>query len=244
MKLRIDKICSDYNLASRKEIRDYVKKGRIRVDGEVLKSSSDKVDPLTSIITVDGVKLEYEEYSYFMLNKPDGVLSAAFDKKQRTVLNLLSKPHRSDLFPVGRLDKDTTGLLLISNDGPLSHELLSPKKHVDKVYEARVKGRIRPELKEVFARGFQYDEDLVSDSATLEILSYDEIQDQTLVHVTIHEGKFHQIKKMFLAVGSEVLSLKRVSFGPLKLDESLKEGEYRRLTQEEINLLKEGHENA
>ena len=176
-----------------------------------------------------------------MLNKPKGVLSATMDKKQPTVVDLIKDKSRKDLFPVGRLDKDTEGLLLITNDGELAHNLLSPKKHVDKVYFAVVAGVVDETIVKEFEKGVVINDEFTALPAKLEVLNtnnqeYDVTASEVLV--TIQEGKFHQVKKMFLAVGSEVLYLKRLSMGSLKLDENLKVGEYRHLTNEELQALK------
>ena len=171
-----------------------------------------------------------------MINKPAGVISATEDKKQTTVVELIDERKRKDLFPVGRLDKDTEGLLLITNDGELAHRLLSPKKHVDKVYYAEIEGRVNEEDVQKFKDGIQIDEEFTALPAELVIL---ESGETSKIEVTIREGKFHQIKRMFHAVGKEVIYLKRLSMGTLELDESLELGEYRKLTEEELNALME-----
>lgn len=183
-------------------------------------------------VSMDGVSVEYEEYVYYMLNKPAGVISATEDARERTVLDLISERQRKGLFPVGRLDRDTEGLLLITNDGGLAHRLLSPRHHVDKVYYARLDGPVGEAEKALFAQGLKVDETLTALPAELEIL-----EPATEVRVTIREGKFHQVKRMFEAVGREVLYLKRLSMGPLALDESLPQGAYRRLTAEEESAI-------
>ena len=171
-----------------------------------------------------------------MLNQPSGVLTATMDKNAKTVLDLMDVK-RKDLFPVGRLDKDTEGLLLITNDGELAHNLLAPKKHVDKTYYARAAGRIKEEAIKLFADGLHVDDEFTALPAKLELKGYNDKDNYTDVIITIHEGKFHQIKRMFEAVGSEVLYLKRLRMGSLVLDETLKPGEYRTLTQKEIDEL-------
>ena len=172
-----------------------------------------------------------------MLNKPAGVVSATDDNTCKTVIDLI-KSNRKDMFPVGRLDKDTEGLLIITNDGAMAHNLLSPKKHVDKTYFAKVKGNISDDVIEKFMNGFKVDNELTALPARLEVLDYNKEDNYSKVYVTVHEGKFHQIKRMFAAVDSEVLFLKRVTFGPLSLDKNLKQGEFRPLNVEEISALK------
>lgn len=184
---------------------------------------------------LNGEKLEYEEFVYLMLNKPSGVVSATYDNKDKTVIDLIKDYKHLDLFPFGRLDKDSEGLLIISNDGKLAHELLSPKKHVDKKYYVEVLGRVTSEDIESFKNGIMLDGELCK-SALLEIIKSDDI---SYCYVTISEGKYHQVKRMFESVNKKVTYLKRVTFGNLKLDENLKLGEYRKLTEQEINLLKE-----
>lgn len=236
--LRLDKYLCDMQLGTRSQIKEMVRKSRVQVNGTFVKKSDVKVNTDCDKVLVDGKEVCYVEYEYYMLNKPAGVLSAARDRNAETVLDLIKDNNRKDLFPVGRLDKDTEGLLLITNDGMLSHELLSPSKHVDKVYFAKVRGRMTEREVKAFADGLVIDEEFTALPGKLVILSYDDINNESLVEVTIHEGKFHQVKRMFEAVNSEVLYLKRLSMGSLKLDETLNTGEYRQLTQDEIDALK------
>lgn len=236
--LRLDKYLCDMQLGTRSQIKEMVRKSRVQVNGTFVKKSDVKVNTDCDKVLVDGKEVGYVEYEYYMLNKPAGVLSAARDRNAETVLDLIKDNNRKDLFPVGRLDKDTEGLLLITNDGMLSHELLSPSKHVDKVYFAKVRGRMTEREVNAFADGLVIDEEFTALPGKLVILSYDDINNESLVEVTIHEGKFHQVKRMFEAVNSEVLYLKRLSMGSLKLDEALNTGEYRQLTQDEIDALK------
>lgn len=233
--LRLDKFLADLQVGTRSEVKIYIKRGRVSVDGEVCMKPETKVVIGETSVRFDTRELNYVTHEYFMLNKPAGVVSATSDKKQETVVDLIDEAQRKDLFPVGRLDKDTEGLLLITNDGDLAHQLLSPKKHVDKVYYAKVEGVVTNEDCEKFADGLVVDEELTAMPAKLEILSAGEISE---VHVTLREGKFHQVKRMFTAVGKEVIYLKRISMGLLTLDESLAPGEYRSLTEEELQLLK------
>ena len=199
-----------------------------------------QVDVENDEIIFDGEKVTYKEFIYLMLNKPDGYISATFDKRDPIVLDLIDK---EDLvfepFPVGRLDKDTEGLLIITNDGELAHRLLSPKHHVDKTYEADVKGKLPDSCVEMFAEGLVVDSSFTAMPAILNIISYDAFTDTSHIRITIKEGKYHQIKRMFNAVDSEVLYLKRLSMGSIVLDKALKTGEYRALTDAEISALKD-----
>lgn len=236
--IRLDKYLADMQIGTRSEVKNYIRKGRISVNGQIIKSAEHKIDIDNAVVAFDSKEITYVTTEYYMLNKPAGVLSATMDKKAATVLDLIDAK-RKDLFPVGRLDKDTEGLLIITNDGQLAHDLLSPKKHVDKLYYAKVRGIITKEHIEAFAMGLEVDKDFVAMPAKLEILNiFNEPEIYTEVNITIKEGKFHQIKRMFNSIGSEVLYLKRLKMGELSLDESLKPGEYRLLTEDEISLLK------
>lgn len=230
---RLDKIISATGKKSRREVKLLVRQGRILVDGVPAPSPDMKVDPDTAEILLDGENIGYEKFTYIMLHKPAGVLSAVEDSRQRTVLDLLSPElRRRDLAPVGRLDKDTEGLLLLTNDGTLTHQLLRPKSHVDKVYYARVEGQLEAADCEAFARGMTLGDGLECMPAGLEILSPNEAL------VTLQEGKFHQVKRMLAARGKPVVYLKRLSMGSLHLDEALAPGEYRPLTEEEVEGLR------
>ena len=191
------------------------------------------------IVCIDGRQIGYFHYEYYMLNKPQGVVSATTDKTDKTVIDIITDKKRKDLFPVGRLDKDTEGLLIITNDGELAHRLLSPKHHVDKIYEADVKGKLPDSCVEMFAEGLVVDSSFTAMPAILNIISYDAFTDTSHIRITIKEGKYHQIKRMFNAVDSEVLYLKRLSMGSIVLDKTLKTGEYRALTDAEISALKD-----
>lgn len=233
--MRLDRFLGDMGAGTRSELKKMIRKGRVRVNGEVVRDPSTTVSGQDEV-TLDGRAVRYEEFSYLMLNKPQGVVSATQDGRLPTVIDLLPQEgRRRDLFPVGRLDRDTEGLLLITNDGDLAHRLLSPSRHVDKVYLARVRGEIGERQVQAFAQGLVVDEEFTAAPAGLEVVSSGPVSE---VRVTIHEGKFHQIKRMFLAVGSEVLYLRRLSMGPLLLDESLAPGQSRPLTGEEIEALK------
>ena len=235
--IRLDKFLSEMGVGTRQEVKQYIRKGKVEVDGEIAKRPELKVDETKANVTLDGERIGYASYVYYMLNKPSGVVSATEDKREKTVIDLIKGQKRKDLFPVGRLDKDTEGLLLITNDGDLAHQLLSPKKHVDKVYRARIEGQVTAEDAALFAKGLEIDDEdgaWRAMPAKLNILSSGP---ESEVEITIREGKFHQIKRMFEAVDKKVVYLKRLSMGSLKLDPKLRPGEYRMLTQEELDLL-------
>lgn len=237
--MRLDKYLADMGEGTRQEVKKYIRRGSVTVNGEQVRSPERKVDERDQVC-LDGRKVSYAAEEYFMLNKPAGVVSATEDKRDRTVLDLIQYKKRKDLFPVGRLDKDTEGLLLITNDGALSHRLLSPRHHVDKTYYVEVQGHVTEENRAAFQRGVNIgteEEPLVTMPARLEILEAG--QSLSRVRLTIREGKFHQVKRMFLSQGMEVTYLKRESMGSLRLDDSLAPGEYRPLTEHEIKRLKE-----
>ena len=230
---RLDKILSATGKWSRREVKELLRQGRVTVDGSRPTGPEMKIDPEQCEILVDGASAGYEAYTYLMLHKPAGVLSAVEDRKQKTVLDLLPRElQRRGLFPVGRLDKDTEGLLLLTNDGDLAHRLLSPRHHVDKVYYARVEGRLEAEDCRAFAAGITLADGLVCLPARLEILSDCEAL------VTVQEGKFHQVKRMLAQRGKPVLYLKRLAMGPLRLDDDLPPGAFRRLTDSERQQLR------
>lgn len=236
--MRIDKYLANMNIGSRKEVHKLIKAGLVSVNGKIVKTPKEKVKE-TDVVEVNGQKITYQQYHYFLLNKPKGVLSATEDLHQKTVIDLLEvKDQYKDLAPVGRLDKDTTGLLLITNDGQLNHELLAPNKHVDKVYQALIAGQVTIDTVATFASGMKLKDGTVLKSAKLEILDVDESKDQSKIRITIKEGKYHQIKRMFGAVGMKVLKLDRLQMGSLQLDPQLKRGHYRELTEEELSALK------
>ena len=216
-----------------------LKAGRVTVNGKKEKSAKLQIDEKIDEIRFDGQVLEYEEFVYYMMNKLQGVISATEDPKHRTVLDLLDDLARSkEVFPVGRLDIDTHGLLLLTNDGQLAHALLSPKRHVDKTYLAQVKGMMTQEDVETFAEGIPL-KDFTCQPAKLELVSVDTEKEESLVRVTIAEGKFHQVKRMVAYCGKEVVDLQRLTMGTLTLDEDLKRGEWRRLSKEELEGLLE-----
>lgn len=229
---RLDKLLAGTGKWSRREVKALVRQGLVRVDGRLAACAEDKLDPAAAIITVAGETISLCRFTYVMLHKPAGVLTATEDRKQPTVLDLLPPElRRIGLAPVGRLDKDTEGLLLLTNDGELAHRLLSPKYHVDKRYLARVDGELSAADAEAFARGMTLGDGLECLPAGLEVLP-----DRVCI-VTLREGKFHQVKRMLAARGAPVLYLKRLSMGPLTLDDSLAAGAYRLLRAEEILAL-------
>ncbi|CUU45503.1 pseudouridine synthase [Clostridium beijerinckii] len=234
---RLDKIISNLGYGSRKDVKSFAKKGIIEVDGLVVKDSAMLVDPEKSVIKINGEEVLYRKYIYLMMNKPDGVISATHDNRDETVIDLLNLEHQVfDPFPIGRLDKDTVGLLLLTNDGELNHRLISPKWHVDKVYYAKIDKSVDEKDIKAFKDGITLDDGYKCLEANLEILSSS--NDGSEIRLTIQEGKFHQVKRMFEAVGKKVTYLKREEFGGLLLDPDLEEGEYRELTDEELSLLK------
>lgn len=233
--MRLDKYLVEMNKGSRTQIKDAAKKGRIQVNGVPEKKTERKIDPETDEVTFDGQAVSYRAMEYIMLYKPQGVISATEDKRHRTVIDLLSGENRSDLFPVGRLDIDTEGLLLLTNDGDLTHRLLAPGKHVDKLYFARIEGKLPETAVEQMAAGLTLTDGTPVMPGKLEILKQWEKGAEILL--TIQEGKFHQVKRMFEALGCQVVFLKRLSMGSLKLDPELKPGEYRPLTEKELELL-------
>jgi len=232
---RIDKILSNLGYGSRKDIRQICKNGLVKVDGKVVKDSSAHVDPENSQIIIGNEVVNYREFVYLMMHKPQGVISATEDNRDQTVVDLLDEEYLPfSVFPVGRLDKDTEGLLLLTNDGKLAHNLLSPKKNVPKTYYAKVLGTVTKSDIESFKEGVFIEEDYKTLPAELNILKSDEISE---IELTIYEGKFHQVKRMFEAVDKTVVYLKRLSMGTLNLDPTLPLGEYRELTEEELESL-------
>lgn len=233
---RLDKVLANVGYGTRKEVKILTKKGEVLVNGKIVKDSSAKVDPYKDDITVSGEKVLYREFIYLMMNKPDGVVSATFDNYDETVIDLLDEEYKVfEPFPIGRLDKDTVGLLLITNDGALNHKLISPKNHVDKVYYAEIDKAVNEKDVAAFKNGIVLDDGYKCMPGKLEILKADE--DGSEVLVTIQEGKFHQVKRMFKSRDKEVVYLRRESFGPLKLDGSIDEGFFRELTPEEVEAL-------
>lgn len=260
MLVRLDKHLVEASVASRSQVKELIKKGRISVNGNNKLKPEQKIDNEKDKVFFDGKEIILKRYEYFMLNKPAGVISASRDKKAKTVVDLIKDKTRADLFPIGRLDKDTHGLLIISNDGDLAHKMLSPKKHVEKTYFLKARGIINKEAIKLFNEGVVLKDSSKEDGffktlpAKLEILetrkeSLDYLEEDsremmhfegklTLCRITIKEGKYHQIKKMFKSIDSEVLYLQRISMGNLVLDPELKEGDYRELTDKELEDLK------
>ena len=232
--MRLDKFLCEMGVGTRSEVKAYLKKGQVTLNGEITKKPEVKIDENKDEICFLGQKLAYEAVQYFLLNKPAGCVTATRDNLSETVMSFLPENRRDDLFPVGRLDKDTEGLLLITNDGHLAHELLSPKKHVDKTYFAVIDGEVKEEHKQLFLEGLDIGDEELTMPAQLKILKTGEISE---IELTIQEGRFHQVKRMFEAVGTKVTYLKRISMGPLVLG-NLQPGDVRVLTEAEIEQLK------
>ena len=233
--LRLDKFLADMGIGTRSEVKGYIRKGRVCVNGATVKSSDLKVDLKSDSISFDSRLVEYSVNEYIMLNKPMGVVSATEDNTCETVIDLIQDSYRKDLFPVGRLDKDTEGLLILTNDGVLSHNLLSPRKHVSKVYYAKIDQPVTEKEVTAFREGIRIDDEFTALPAELKVLSSSDVSE---IELTIYEGKFHQVKRMFEAVGMNVIYLKRIAMGNLVLDHELIPGEYRELSEEEIELLR------
>lgn len=233
MKLRIDKFLGDENIGTRKEISILVRKGFVAVNGVVVKNSSEKIDPEQDKIFFNGKEIQYNKNIYIMMNKPKNLLSATKDKKAKTVLDIIPQEfQRKELFPSGRLDKNTTGLLIITNDGEYAHKMLSPKSHVYKLYKALLDTEITNEDIEKFEKGIQ-----TGGMNFLPAKLWHEEENPKIAYVLIREGKYHQVKRMFYGVGKEVLELERLQIGALSLDKNLKQGECRLLKKEEIDLV-------
>nr|WP_144921171.1 pseudouridine synthase [Paenibacillus bovis] len=235
--MRIDKLLSNTGYGSRKEVKQLLKSGSVLVNGTVVKDAKTHVNPNHDLIVVHNEEVYYREFIYIMMNKPQGVISATEDLREKTVIDLLDiNDAQFNPFPVGRLDKDTEGLLLITNDGQLAHKLLSPKKNVPKTYFAVINSEVTEEDVRLFEAGVTLDDGYETKPGYLKILKSGLTSD---IELTITEGKFHQVKRMFEAIGKRVIYLKRISMGPLQLDESLDLGEYRELTKEELEQLKD-----
>ncbi|WP_219837900.1 pseudouridine synthase [Paenibacillus sp. R14(2021)] len=246
-RMRLDKLLANMGFGTRSEVKRAVKQGRVSVDGKTVKDFGLTLDPNTAVVRFDDEEVIYRETIYVMLNKPQGVISATEDSRDRTVIDLLDPDDRIlQPFPVGRLDKDTEGLLLLTNDGKLAHDLLSPRKHVPKTYEAIVRGDVNERDREAFTQGVTLEDGYKTMPAELVIDDKEEREDgiYSRITLTIHEGKFHQVKRMFEAVGKLVVYLRRVSMGPLVLDAKLKLGDYRLLTETELESLLTVHSLA
>ncbi|MFQ9515395.1 MAG: pseudouridine synthase [Eubacterium sp.] len=235
--MRLDKYLTNLAIGSRSQVKVLIKRGHIKVNGQKVLKPEYHINEEADKIEMDDASLEYSRFYYYMLNKPAGVVSAVTDKHCRTVLDIMDVVPRNGLFPVGRLDKDTEGLLLITNDGQLAHDLLSPSKHVDKTYYVELNGSLTYNDIGLFKEGLDIGEKSKTKPAILEIVDLDR---KDKAYITITEGKYHQVKRMFAAIGLKVTYLKRISMGTLKLDESLCAGEYRKLTESEIEQLTAG----
>jgi len=232
--MRLDKYLGNMGCGSRKELKTMIKKGKATVNGSIEKDPGKHVNPDTDQVTFFGQEVGFKPLVYIMLNKPDGVVSATEDSRDQTVIELIDGYYHYDLFPVGRLDKDTEGLLILSNDGQLAHNILSPKKHVPKTYYAVIDGKVTEADVKAFKKGVTLEDGYETMPANLKILKSDW---ESEIELVIMEGKFHQVKRMFESVGKTVTYLKRVQMGALILDEDLELGEYRELTDEELVLL-------
>lgn len=237
--MRIDRLLANMGYGSRKEVRHLLKNRRVTINGATVQNQRKHVDPKKDLIKVNGETVNYRKYIYIMLNKPDGYVSATEDFHHETVIDLLPSEYRHfNPFPVGRLDRDTVGLLLITNDGKLAHQLTSPKKNIEKTYFAKVRGRVQEKDIQTFAKGIRLADGYHTKPSQLKILNSGQISD---VNLTITEGKYHQVKRMFASIGKEVIYLKRIRIGKIKLDTTLNEGEFRELNETELaycNFLK------
>ncbi|MBE5883406.1 MAG: rRNA pseudouridine synthase [Lachnospiraceae bacterium] len=231
--MRLDKYLSELNIGSRSQVKTYIRQKLIKVNGELATKPEQKVDETKDIITFRGNTLQYQRYVYYMLNKPQGVVSATQDNTAKTVVDIIDSPRKADLFPVGRLDKDTEGLLLLTNDGEMAHDMLSPKKHVNKTYLVTIKEKLSEEAINKLEIGVDIGDEKPTAPAMVQV------QDDYHILLTIQEGRFHQVKRMLKAVDNEVTHLKRISFGALTLDEKLAPGESRELTPQEVELIHE-----
>lgn len=231
--MRLDKYLCELNIGSRSQIKNFIRQKLVTVNGELAVKPEQKVDEYKDVIAFRGETLSYQKYVYYMLNKPQGVVSATQDNTAATVVELIDSTRKADIFPVGRLDKDTEGLLLLTNDGELAHNMLSPKKHVDKTYLVTMAHALSETESSLLENGVDIGDEKLTAPAKVQF------QDETHILLTIHEGRFHQVKRMLQAVGNEVIALKRIRFGPLLLDEALASGESRELTEQEIAQIHE-----
>lgn len=234
--MRLDKLLADAGEGTRSQVKAYIKKGLVSVNGRTASGPQQQVDASQDEILLNGRQVRYEAYAYYMLHKPAGLITATKDASAGTVMDLLADAGARNLSPVGRLDKDTEGLLLVTNDGALAHKLLSPKNHVPKTYYARLDGAVDAQVAAQFASGVDIGEEKPTMPAELTIISGAEAPGCEVM-LTIYEGRFHQVKRMFLSVGRQVLYLKRLSMGSLKLDEALEKGCYRPLHAQELAAL-------
>ena len=239
--MRLDKDLGNSGVGTRKEVKEFLKKRKIKINDKIVIDGSIKIKEYEDVIKFEDNIVEYKPFVYIMLNKPSGVISATEDKRHKTVIDILENNYKTyNIFPIGRLDIDTEGLLLLTNDGQLSHNLLSPNKHVDKKYYVELKTEITAEMIEKLENGIKLEENFITKNAKIEVMKDEKNIEKDLkkVFITITEGKFHQVKRMFKAVNNEVLYLKRVQMGNLKLDKKLNLGEYRELTENELKNLK------
>lgn len=236
--IRLDKYLADAGQGTRSQVKAVLRQGRVMVNGEPVKAPEYKVDADSDRVALDGKLISFERFQYYMLHKPAGVISATSDKRERTVIDLIREEKRRDLFPVGRLDKDTEGLLLITNDGKLANHLLTPGRHVAKTYYAQIDGSVTGEMISAFAEGVDIGDARLTAPAELRVVSEGETEHISCVEITITEGRYHQIKRMFESFGRKVVYLKRLSMGPIVLDKDLPCGAYRKLTEQEIIMLK------
>lgn len=235
--MRIEKFLADSGLGSRKEVKQFITAGIVKVNDQLIKKVGYAIDPKKDRVTVHDELVRYQKYFYVLLNKPKGIVSATKDDLHQTVIDWVGAEYaHCELFPVGRLDRDTTGLLLLTNNGAMAHQLLSPNKKIPKRYAAKIKGQVTNQDIQQFARGLDLG-DFITKPAELVIMSVDVEHDLSDIEVTIHEGKFHQVKRMFEKVGKQVLALHRLTMGPLQLPTNLEVGEWRELTEEEQQLL-------
>ena len=234
--MRLDKFLTELGVGTRSEVKKLLKAGQVTVNGEKVSKPEQKIDENKDVVCYQGNVLAYQQFEYYMFHKPAGCVTAVTDAMHKTVMDYMKDLSRKDLVPVGRLDIDTEGLLLITNDGQLSHELLSPTKHVPKTYYAKIDGIVTEDDVNLFAEGVDIGEKKLTKPAKLTVLASDTISE---IELTISEGKFHQVKRMFEAVGKKVVYLKRISMGNLLLDDNLLAGEYRPLTEDEIVTLRD-----
>lgn len=235
--IRLDKFLANSGIGTRSEVKNYIKQRRVWLDGTPVLKGETKIDIEKSVVTFDKRVVSYEQYCYIMLNKPKGYICATEDKEEKTVLDLIPKQYEKfNLFPVGRLDKNTVGLLILSNDGKFAHNTLSPKKHIEKKYFAHINGMVTEDYIKAFKNGVIIDGGYKCLPANLEILY--SAPNLSKVNITIKEGKYHQIKRMFQAFGKKVVYLKRLSFGEIQLDENLQEGDFRELNEQEMDTIK------
>ena len=237
--MRLDKFLANSGIGTRKEVKEFLKKKKISVNGIFVKGGKIHIDEKKDVIKYENEVISYKPFVYIMMNKPAGVISATEDSHHKTVIDLLNNEYRTyDIFPVGLLDIDTECLLLLTNDGVLSHNLLSPKKHIDKKYYVKIANSLSDDDIKMLENGIKLEENFVTKKAKVEIICNNSEKNENLAYITISEGKFHQVKRMFKAVNNEVLYLKRITMGNLLLDQNLKLGEYRELTEEELDELK------